>query len=194
MCLIYFPAQPSFIHGIRTQSLLSLSSLHTTTVLTDSFLLCYLLSSLEHLQPIPSSHNKPLEWCSPQLLCFCDEVIKRPWVGSSVGRVPRLGFILKVQAFFKFPWTLGDFSVCNVALLGHILILQLWSSGQVQFVSEHHHQVFSGQDESVPFTSFECEGHFPCLLCGKLWQDLLVLTYREQWKIPETSVLDLLCL
>jgi hypothetical protein len=52
MCLIYFPSQPSAIHKIRSYSSLFLSSLHTKTILTDSFMLCHLLSSLECLQHV----------------------------------------------------------------------------------------------------------------------------------------------
>lgn len=127
MCLVYFLAQPSFTQDWNTSSSLSLSSLHTKTIPMDSFTLCHLWSSREHPQPITSSHSQPLQLCSPQLQSFCNEVVRRPWEGSSdLGGAPRLGVrsgLLKVQASSKFPCTLDDFSGYNVVLLDHILIL-----------------------------------------------------------------------
>lgn len=42
MRLVYSPPQPSFTQDGNTSSSLSLSSLHTKTILTDSFTLCHL--------------------------------------------------------------------------------------------------------------------------------------------------------
>lgn len=106
MCLVYFSSQPSAIHKIGTITVLS--SLHTKTTLTDSFPLHHLLSSLECLQPITSSHGRPSEPCSAELLCFYNEVVKRPWVGSSdLCRVPRLVFwimLIKKSSCLQVPW------------------------------------------------------------------------------------------